>query len=334
MGSAIVSHVRTLDRRSDPQVVGRAIRVQRGTEPVQLTLEIVGVMPEGFEFPRGVDLWLPAAPGVRASAKPNPADPDDVAWFLANYRIFYAIGTLRDGVTREQADDELGRIMSKLQQGNAAGSPSDAVVTAIDDYVLGPAKIVLWMMLAGAGMMMMLLACSSVAGLHLFRSARQDRAIAIQLALGASRWRLTWRALIESALVAFAGAIGAVAIAWLTTRAIVLMAPMDVPRLATATVAAPAVLGLIVGLVIITSMLSGVWPVLFIGHVDAGRTLTAGTRTAMGPRERIFQRAVVGWQIAVAVVLLSGAALFIRSVQQLNRTPLGFNAEGLMAVEL
>lgn len=318
---------------SDPRVVGRVVRVQEGGESSQQALEIVGVMPPGFDFPRGVDFWLPAAPGIRASAMPDPTNPEDVAWYLDHLKVFYALGRLREGASATQAEEELGRLIREVEQDSPTGVPSDAVVTAIDDYLVGPAKPVLWTMLAGAAMMV-LLACSSVAGLQMFRSARQDRAIAIQLTLGATRSRLIRRSLVESALLASAGAMGAVGIAWLATRTLVLTAPLDVPRLATASVGAPAVLVVMISLATLTTLLSGVWPAVFIGHVDAGRTLTSGARTAMHPRERLFQRGVVGWQVAVAVVLLSGAALFVRSVQRLDRTPLGFNADGLVSVEL
>ena len=318
---------------SDRRVVGRIIRVQEGGESSQRALEVVGVMPPGFDFPRGVDLWLPAAPGIRASAMPDPTNPDDVAWYLDHLRVFYALGRLREGASATQAEQELGRLIRQVEKDSPMGAPPEAVVTAIDDYLVGPAKPVLWTMFAGA-VVMVLLACSSVAGLHLFRAARQDRAIAIQLALGATRSRLIRRSLVESAIIASAGAFGAVGIAWLATRALVLAAPLDVPRLATANVGAPAVLAVMVSLATLTALLSGVWPAVFIGHVDAGRTLTTGARTAMHPRERLFQRGVVGWQVAVAVVLLSGAALFVRSVQHLDGTPLGFLADGLVSVDL
>jgi putative ABC transport system permease protein len=256
-----------------------------------------------------------------------------VAWYLAHYKVYYALGRLRAGVRATQAPTELARLIPELERGSPFGPPLDAVVTPVDDYLVGPAKPVLWMMLAGA-LLMVLLACSSVSGLHLFRSARQDRAIAIHLALGASRGRLVRRALVESGALTMAGGVAAIAVAWLVTRALVLAAPQDVPRLNDASLGTPAVLILMLGLVALASLVSGAWPALFITHVDPGRTLTSGARAAMHPRERFVQRVVVGWQVAVAVMLLSAAALFVRSVQQLGRTPLGFVADNLVAVSV
>jgi len=318
---------------SDPQVIGRAMLVQRRIESPPQSIEIVGVMPKGFEFPRGAEVWLPAAPLLRAAARPNPNDPADVAWYLDHFKVFYGLGRLRDATTAVAAQKELSLVMSQVQQDSPTGRPGNAVVTAVDDFLIGPTKPVLWMMLAGAALMV-LLACSSVAGLHLFRSARQDRQIAIQLALGASRDRLIRRSLTESALLSLCGAAGTFAVAWLVARALVLTAPVDLPRLNEASVMTVPALVVMLVLALLTGAISGIWPAIFVGRVDAGRMLAFGIRAAMHPRERLIQRVVVGWQVAVAVVMLSGAALFTRSVQHLDRTPLGFNADGLVSIEL
>ena len=318
---------------SDQQVVGRTMLVQRRIDSPPQSVEIVGVMPLGFEFPRGAEVWLPAAPLIRAAARPNPANPADAAWYLDHFKVFYAIGRLSGATTTVAAGQELSLVMRRAQKTHPTGPPGDAVVTAIDDYLIGPVKPVLWTLLAGAGLMV-LLACSSVGGLHLFRAARQDRQIAIQLALGASRARLIRRSLVESALLSLGGAAGMLAVAWLVTRVFVLTAPVDVPRLDETSVMSIRALAVLCMLALLTGAISGIWPAIFVGRVDAGRTLAIGVPAAMHPRERLVQRVVVGWQVAAAIVLLSGAALFTRSVQQLDKTPLGFNADGLVSIEL
>ncbi len=271
--------------------------------------------------------------GVARERDAEPKDPVNIAWYVRRYKIFYAVGRLREGVSVTQAADDLTTALRTVEKNSPSGQPGSAVITPVETFLVGPAKPVLWTMLGGAALML-LLACSSVAGLHLFRSAKQDRAIAVQLALGASRGMLVRQALLETTLLAIAGAIGGFGVAWVMVRVLVAAAPMEVPRLAEASASAPAVLLMLAGLTLVTSVLSGLWPAVFIRHVDAGRTLTSGARTAMHPRERLLQRLVVGWQIAVAVVLLSGAALFVRSVQNLDRTPLGFDAPGLVAFRL
>jgi putative ABC transport system permease protein len=317
---------------ADPNILGRTIRFARGNEQPADALQIIGVMPPRFHFPRETQIWIPAVPELRKGpAIPNPT-PEQRAWYLNRFRIFYAIGRLRDGVSLAQATDDLSAAVRRQPDANV-GTASHAVVTPIESFIVGPAKPVLWTMLAGAALML-LLACSSVAGLHLFRSAKQDRAIAVQLALGASRAMLVRQALLETTLLAIAGGIGGFGVAWAIVRVLIAAAPLEVPRLAEASASAPGVLLMLAVLTIVTSVLSGLWPAVFIRHVDAGRTLTSGARTAMHPRERLLQRLVVGWQIAVAVVLLSGAAMFVRSVQNLDRTPLGFDASGLVAFHL
>lgn len=317
---------------ADPNILGRTVRFVGNDEEPARSLEVIGVMPPRFHFPRETQIWIPAVAEMRRGPNlPNPTAAQR-AWYLQSYRIFFAIGRLRDGVSPAQATDDLSAAVRRQSDANV-GTASHAVVTPIESFIVGPAKPVLWTMLAGAALML-LLACSSVAGLHLFRSAKQDRAIAVQLALGASRGLLMRQALLETTLLAIAGGIGGFGVAWAMVRVLIAAAPLEVPRLAEASATAPGVLLMLAGLTIVTSVLSGLWPAVFIRHVDAGRTLTSGARTAMHPRERLLQRLVVGWQIAVAVVLLSGAALFVRSVQNLDRTPLGFDASGLVAFRL
>ena len=272
-------------------------------------------MPPRFHFPRETQIWIPAAPRLREGRRCQNPTPEQKAWYLNQLPDL-----LRDRASARRRVAGAGHRRSERgcpppAGGQRPGRQSNAIVTPIETFIVGPAKPVLWTMLAGAALML-LLACSSVAGLHLFRSAKQDRAIAVQLALGASRGMLVRQALLETTLLAIAGAIGGFGVAWVMVRVLVAAAPLDVPRLAEASAGAPAVLLMLAVLTIVTSVLSGLWPAVFIRHVDAGRTLTSGARTAMHPRERLLQRLVVGWQIAVAVVLLSGAALFVRSVQQ------------------
>jgi predicted permease len=317
---------------ADPGAVGRALRIQRGVGTEPQLVEIVGVMPADFEFPRDADVWLPAAPILRSIASRVPGDrAGNMTWYLTHFKVFYALGRLRDDVPVESAAVELGRTMR--QQEFPTGMPSGVAVTPVRDYLVGPTQPVLWTMLAGS-LLMVVLACSSVAGLHLFRAARQDRALAIQLALGAARHRLVRRAILESTILASAGAALAFGVAWALARLLIGLAPADVPRLAATTVFSPSVIAVAAILASVTSVMSGLWPAVFVSRVDPARVLTSGARTAMLPRERLLQRLVVGWQVAVAVILLTGAALFIRSVQQLERTPLGFSPGNLVAIEL
>jgi ABC-type antimicrobial peptide transport system permease subunit len=163
-------------------------------------------------------------------------------------------------------------------------------------------------MLAGAALMV-LLACSSVAGLQLFRAARQDRAIAVQLALGASPGRLIRRSLIESALLATAGSLGAVAVAWVVARVLVFAAPLDVPRLATARVGTPAVL-------IVTGGLAALACVL--GALALGR-FVAGLLVETPPHDPV---SIAGAAILTLVAGLAGCLLPANRAAASNPTDL------------
>jgi putative ABC transport system permease protein len=315
---------------ASPRIIGAIIRVQDDVASPVRSIEVVGVMPPGFDFPRAAQLWVPAAPSLRAFAQRAGQDAGE---FLANFRVFYAVGRLHENAIGAQVAEELTVISRGSGQRSSAGSVSGVVVTPVDAYLQGPARPVLWTMLGGA-LLMVLLACSSVAGLQVFRSAIGDRALAVHMALGAERPRLIARAALEGVLLAGAGLIGAIVIAWLTTHWLVSTAPLDVPRLTTARLTSWPVALFIAVLTTIVGVLAGVWPAVFVGRIDAGQTLTSGARTVMHPRERRLQRVVVGWQVAVAVVLLAGAALFVRSVQTLDRTDVGFRAESLLSMDV
>ncbi len=312
------------------QIIGTILRVQADVESPVRSIEIVGVMPPAFDFPRAAQIWIPAAPTMRALAQRAGQDAEE---FLNDLRVFYAVGRLRQDASVTQAAEELSSIARQSAQQVSSGNVSRVVVTPVNEYLQGPARPVLWTMIGGA-LLMVLLACSSIAGLQVFRAAVGDHALAVRLALGASRRSLVVRAVLEGVLLALAGLAGAIVVAWLTTHWLVSTAPLDVPRLDTTRLTSNSVLLFMVGLTAMVGVLTSLWPALFVGRIDAGRTLTAGARTVMHPRERRLQRIVVGWQVAVAVVLLAGALLFVRSVQALDRTDVGFRAEHLLSIEI
>ena len=315
---------------ANPRIVGTAIHVRAGIDSPVRSLEIVGVMPPGFDFPAGTQMWLPAAPSIRAFARQAGQRADG---FLSDLRVFYALGRMRGGARTADVEQEIGAVVRRSARTNPAGAVTGAVVTPVDAYVQGAARPVLWIMFAGS-LLMVLLACSSVSGLQVFRAARADRALAVHLALGAERRRLVVRAIAEGSLLALAGVAGALVVAGLVVNWLPATTALDVPRLASARVIHWPVLAFMTGLTAAVGMLAGAWPAVFVGRIDPGQTLMAGARTVLHPRERRFQRLVVGWQVAVAVVLLAGAALFVRSVRTLDRTDLGFRGEGLASLEI
>jgi hypothetical protein len=292
----------------DPAVLGKVLRVVGGdvdADAPPTAVEIVGVMPADFDFPRGALLWTPAAPSLRVAA--GRSDPEALTWYLERFKVFYAIGRLRDGVSLGQAALELSPLAGPEGPRDPAAARPDVVVTPVDDYLVGAARPVLWLMLAG-GLLMVLLACSSVASLQVFRASRNDRALAIQLALGASRAKLMRHALIESAGLAVAGAITASVVAWAVTRALA-AAPIDVPRLSSA---AGGHWVAVTALVVVVALLTSVWPALFVARVDTDAIwVILGGSAAGVVVAALLGRAIAGLLVdapAVDPITLAGAA--------------------------
>ena len=180
----------------------------------------------------------PGFGGMRAYAQ---RAGEDVAGTLGFLRVFYGLGRLRADAGVGRATDELSALARRAQPSIVAGATSGVVVTPVKSFLQGPARPVLWTMFGGT-LLMVLLACSSVAGVQVFRAARADRTLAIQLALGAPRRRLIARAVLEGAFLSAAGLAGAIVIGFWSTRWLIASAPLDVPRLADARVASWPVL--------------------------------------------------------------------------------------------
>ena len=195
-------------------------------------------------------------------------------------------------------------------------------------YLLGPAGPVLRTLLAGA-VLMLLIACANVAGLRVSRAAQHQRALAIRAALGASPRRLAAQVLCESVLLTLAALGAAVAVAWGTLTVLLALAPGNVPRLDDVALLDWRVFAFGALGAFVTATLCALWPVLVARRVDAVAVLAHGASVASDPRGRRVQRAVVVAQVAVALTLLFGTALFLRTVRGLDRAVLGFDPERL-----
>ena len=204
------------------------------------------------------------------------------------------------------------------------------VLQPIRDYLLGPAGPVLRTLLAGA-LLMLLIACANVAGLQVSRASRHQRALAIRAALGASPLRLAGQVLVESAVVTALSLTAALAVAWGMLRLLLWLAPGDVPRLGDVALLDVRVLGFGAAATFATAVLCALWPILVARRVDVLSVLAHGASVASDPRGRRVQRAVVVAQVATAVALLFGTALFLRTVRGLDATVLGFDPEQLLA---
>ena len=314
----------------DPRVVGRAVPVRLNADQPPLSVVVVGVMPAAFDYPRGADVFLPAAPLMRTFAGTGPSEP---ARTLAGLRVFYALGRLRPGIDVARATQELIRVSRTRPVQGGPDPPQIVVLQPIREYLLGPAGPVLRALLGGA-LLLLLIACANIAGLEVSRASRHQRALAIRAALGASPGRLAAQIVVASALLTGLALAGAVAVGWGLLRVLLALAPGDVPRLDTAALLDVRVLAFGVAVTFVIAAVCSLWPVLVVRRVDTLGVLTHGPSVASDTRGRRLQRAIVVVQVAIAVALLFGTTLFLRTVRGLDQTVLGFDPDGLIAVEV
>jgi putative ABC transport system permease protein len=315
---------------ADPGVVGRAVPMAWAQGEQAVPVEIVGVMPPDFDFPREAEVWAPAGPLMRRTAAANPQYE---AVMMRWYRVFLTVGRIKPGVSLDAAREDLTGVMRSADHGGGPPANERTVVTPIARYLIGPAQPVLWTLLGGAALMLAI-ACANIAGLMASRASRRQRATAIRVALGASSRHVVGAALAESAVLTLGAVGGASFVAFASVRLLVWMAPAAVPRLESVSLVQPDVVLVAVGLVSAVTVLCGLGPGILARRFDATRVLAHGGAPASDPRGRRVQRGVVMTQVAIAVTLVSGTGLFLRTLSSLDRAALGFEPEGLVAVRV
>jgi predicted permease len=296
---------------ADPTIVGRTIRIDG------LPVDVVGVMPAAFTFPRApVDLWLPAQ-STRASAS-----------FLFSIQ---GVARLRNGATVATARTEITSLIAALAR--VAPNQTGIVSTAmpLHDAVVGNIAGALWILLAAVGLVL-LVACANIANLLLVRSESRHREVAIRRALGAGTPRLARYFFAESALLGLVGGALGLALAWAGVRLLVAFGPVNLPRLSEVRIDAVVVL-FTAGLSLLAGVAFGVIPLLRLAPItsalhDSGRGQTA-TRGQHRARHVLMTA-----QVALALVLLVASGLMVRSVQQLRTMDLGFDSTSTLSFQV
>jgi putative ABC transport system permease protein len=284
---------------------------------------IVGVMPESFRFPDSrTELWLPLAL--------NPNDP-----FPGGFN-YNAIARLKPGVSIAAAERDLTAALTHLAEVSpmlAPGVPTQMLIdqarprpslSPMQSDVVGSIAKTLWVVAATAALVL-LVACANVANLMVVRADARQRELAVRAALGAGRARVIAYFVAESALlVSIAGAIG-IAIAALGIRLLVSAGPAELPRLAEVRIDGSVVL-FTLAVMALVGIVCSVIPALRISTEQLGTALREGGRSGTAGRSRQRVRgALVAAQIALALVVLAGSALLLRSFQHLNAVKPGFN---------
>ncbi len=295
---------------ADPAVVGTTTRI--GGEDRR----IVGVMPEGFSFPSGVELWVPLALEI----DPNQRGAHYVA----------VLGRIRDGVTLEQADAEMkgiaGRLAEEYPDANAGWTVN---LVGLHELMVEEVRPVL-RVLAWAVVAVLLVVCANVANLLLVRASRREREMAVRTALGAGRGRLTAQLLTETGILALGGGLLGLLFGLWGTRALVAVNAEDIPRSADIGLD-PSVFLFTLGVALAAGLLAGLAPVLHAGRGNLQGSLKEGTSAAgEGSRARWLRRGLVLAEVGFAVVLLIAAGLLIRSLLEMSAISPGFDPEGVM----
>lgn len=306
----------------DPAVLGRTLEVD-GT-----SREIVGVMAPDFAFPNAeVELWLPEV-----------IDPDNEP--LGSFGR-EGIARLRDGVGIEQAGAELELVARELEQ----HFPDDRAATVLvrgdftaqvvpfREAVVGDIGSMLWILLATVGLVL-LLACFNVANLFLARCEEGQRETAIRAALGASRARLAAASLGEALLLSTGAAVLGLVLGHFGLQSILRLAPGRLPRI-DEVVLGPRIVVVVVLLALVSGIVFGLIPVLRGGLRQLATQLRDGGRSStLGRGRHRARRLLVASQMAIAIVLLIGAGLMVRSFQQIARVDPGFDSDGALTFRL
>src|SRR5688500_3454312 len=306
----------------DPAIVGRKITLNNQPN------EIIGVLPP--------DVGWFVQKGSLIRTAPQIWSPWQLSETLRRRqgRCARAVARLKPGVTWEQAQNEMNIIGARLEQQYPEFNTHWGVtVVPLRTQVTGEIRKPLFILLGAVGFVL-LIACANVANLLLARAASRKKEIALRAGLGASRWRIARQLLTESILLSIIGGGLGLLLAWWGTRALLALSPPELMDLRDTSVNLP-VLGFTIGLTLLTGIVFGLVPALEATRVDLNESLKEGGRGAgRGAGSHRLRSAFVVTQVALALVLLVGAGLLIRSLNRLNSVDPGFDPERLLVVKV
>src|SRR6266545_4850529 len=292
----------------DTHVLGRQIVMYEDGVPYT----IVGVMPQGLDYPRGSDFWAPVAAAIPPKGLP--------------FVSLHVIGRLAPRATVAEARAELTAFFGRAEA-SPWGRDLRGVAQTLPRLVLGDVRPALFVFAAASGLLL-LITCINVASLLLVRGVGRFREIAVRTALGAGRARLIVQLLIENGILAALGATLGIVVAGAALQSFIAFAPAGVPRLDEIHLNAMALAGAI-GIAGVAMLLFGLAPAVMTSRVELQRALRSDTRQSGSRRSRVATEALVAGQVAIALVVLSAAGLIAKSLLKLERAELSLEPSGL-----
>lgn len=282
-------------------------------------MEIVGVLPAGFDYPDRTQVWMATA-----------VEPQ---WYSRSAFNYKAVALLREDASFKSAQTELKGISQRLQAAYAKDNRGkEMLLQPLKEALTGDSRQTLLFLWAAAGLIL-LIACVNVMHLQLVRSMERQRELAIRRALGSSRWRVMQPVFLESVLLALVGGVAGVLLAFPTVRVLVAMAPKELPR-ASEIHLNFWVLGFALALAFATAVLSGMLPALRAAKVDPSEALKCDASRGMTRHGagRLRDGLVVA-EVAATFVLAVGAGLLLRTMMTLNARDMGYQTRQLLVVD-
>ncbi|HKY43755.1 MAG TPA: ABC transporter permease, partial [Pyrinomonadaceae bacterium] len=293
----------------NPGIIGQALTINGES------FTVIGVLPASFQFAlRNNELWLPYQPTQNQLTRR----------YMHGTNL---IGRLKPGVDATQAASDLNVIAKRIEQQHYDSHAGiTARVVPLQEEIVGTVRPILLVLLAGVGFVL-LIACANVASLLLTRSLARQKEVAIRSALGASRWRVIRQLLTESLLLSLAGGVAGLLIAYWGVPALVAAIPQQqqiaMPFLKDVDLDA-GILMFSFALSLVTGLIFGLAPALQSSRLDLNETLKEGGRHSSASASHRLRSALVVTEIALAVVLLVGAGLMMKSLWRLLNTDVGF----------
>ena len=301
----------------DPGLLGRTLTLNG------INRRVVGILPPDATFERAEAII------------PLYINPDSLTGRSSNY--LNGVARLRPGVGVEQAQRELNALTRRLQAEHRNAYPESmgfgATVIAMHDEIVGDIRPALLVLLGAVGLVL-LIACANVANLLLARGEARQREMAVRLALGAGRGRMVRQLLTESMVLALLGAAAGVVLAWWGMKTLLAVNPDSIPRVQEIRIDGTVALATL-GIAMLTGVVFGLAPAMQLVRSELQSSLKEGTRggTESGNRHRLGRALVMG-EIALAMVVVIGAGLLMRSFWTLRNVDGGFSSAGILAVDL